>query len=942
MRLTGKRWVALVALLAVTMVAVPAVAQLFIDDFEAYRHGDVMPNADCSGYPDQAAAEAAGWVFEAPWKLVDECQFFGPDIPASLLPFSGSTIQAAYCGYPDPDTGNTSYDGIQTSDPVLSTQTVSVTAASCQFIDVKFDYWRQVEEYAGGEYDKTWVDVVFVDAAGTELSRVTVWDRDSTDASLETWTSVAVGDTPVPGAANGARVDFCFDAVDAYNNDYVGWFIDNVQIDCYDVPPQVCWDELTPRNLPQGAVGEKYEYEEGTPPILGYDLKDWVVGGISTDYRFTLAKRGDADPTCDCSFDCVPLEERDPNPLPQRLTLSQDGVLSGMIEAGMQGTYTFIVKVEVGEGRDYSCACFEFSLAIRSDTTPGTTFFGPETFTGPMGTWTPCGFDTLVHNLWHITQYPSPFTCFDLGAYGDVLYFGQDATCDYDTGKRVKGCYCLELTSYLDSADAGNEVEIGFKSYRDVENYAGGAYDKTYVEVSTDGVTWTTVDALSWDSRDPSLKVWEWQQALTGVAIPTVDPQLWVRFCFDSVDAFGNDTLGWLVDEVTVWLNPMPVTIDCCPLPAAFVGEPYHAALTYTGGAPALSMRAEGLPEGLSVLNNEIIGTPRAEPVGTVYPVTYPVTVIVNSTPEVSKVCDLVLGEQKCFFFEDFEDDPIWTWGGLWGREDIATMAGAPCGVETISIFGGNHVAYYGIAPALTYDTGDRTTGALSLLDLPQGIDLQAAQYVELTFDSCRRVEQFDNGFDRTKVQVRFDTSDQWFTVWYKDSGDPGSTAWEAETANHGTPFAIPTGATKMWVRFVFDSVDRWYNNYFGWMIDNVSICWSDTGGPIDPGYATLGEADRRSTEDELSVRNFPNPVTDVNTTVFSVRGVGVEAIRIEIYDLNETLVFEQEIAGNELVWHTDNNYGEFLANGIYFYRAYASIDGEWIPTAFEKLVLLR
>jgi hypothetical protein len=192
-------------------------------------------------------------------------------------------------------------------------------------------------------------------------------------------------------------------------------------------------------------------------------------------------------------------------------------------------------------------------------------------------------------------------------------------------------------------------------------------------------------------------------------------------------------------------------------------------------------------------------------------------------------------------------------------------------------------------------------------------------------------------------VQVRFDTSSQWYTVWYKDSSHPNSTGWETERSNHGIPFAVPSGAAKMWVRFVFDSVDKWYNHYFGWMVDNIEICFAENGGPLEPESSYKSSTGiLRSNADELSVMNFPNPVQDVHTTTFMVRGMGVEAIRIQIFDQNETLVFEQTVEGQELEWHTDNNYGEFLANGTYFYRAYAKVDGEWVPTRFEKLVILR
>jgi hypothetical protein len=72
------------------------------------------------------------------------------------------------------------------------------------------------------------------------------------------------------------------------------------------------------------------------------------------------------------------------------------------------------------------------------------------------------------------------------------------------------------------------------------------------------------------------------------------------------------------------------------------------------------------------------------------------------------------------------------------------------------------------------------------------------------------------------------------------------------------------------------------------------------------------------------------------------VRSPDVEAMRIQIFDLAGSLVYEEEISSNELVWHTENNYGEYLANGIYLYRASVLINGEWVETTVQKLVILR
>ena len=91
---------------------------------------------------------------------------------------------------------------------------------------------------------------------------------------------------------------------------------------------------------------------------------------------------------------------------------------------------------------------------------------------------------------------------------------------------------------------------------------------------------------------------------------------------------------------------------------------------------------------------------------------------------------------------------------------------------------------------------------------------------------------------------------------------------------------------------------------------------------------------------------NIPNPITDVHTTTFMVKGpmaALVEAIMVQIFDLSGRLVYESgEIRGKSLGWHTENDYGEILANGVYLYKLYALIDGEWIESETKKLAILR
>ena len=95
-----------------------------------------------------------------------------------------------------------------------------------------------------------------------------------------------------------------------------------------------------------------------------------------------------------------------------------------------------------------------------------------------------------------------------------------------------------------------------------------------------------------------------------------------------------------------------------------------------------------------------------------------------------------------------------------------------------------------------------------------------------------------------------------------------------------------------------------------------------------------------------LNFSNYPNPITDVHTTTFKVKGLMatlVDAIKVQIFDLSGRLVYDSgEISGISFDWHTDNDYGEYLANGVYLYKMYALIDDQWTVSKTKTLVILR
>jgi hypothetical protein len=52
--------------------------------------------------------------------------------------------------------------------------------------------------------------------------------------------------------------------------------------------------------------------------------------------------------------------------------------------------------------------------------------------------------------------------------------------------------------------------------------------------------------------------------------------------------------------------------------------------------------------------------------------------------------------------------------------------------------------------------------------------------------------------------------------------------------------------------------------------------------------------------------------------------------------------VSTQDINTKELEWHTDNEAGELLANGVYLYQVWVKIADTWYPTGLQKLAVVR
>ena len=670
----------------------------------------------------------------------------------------------------------------------------------------------------------------------------------------------------------------------------------------------------------------------------GYTFVNWTEGGAevsaSVAYTFTVA----ADRTLVANF-------ADDAVTTHTITVSANPTVGGTVTGGgtfASGTsvtvtatasmgYTFVNWTEGGAEVSASLA-YTFTVAADlalvanfTQDAPPADGIDDDVEAGP-GNWT-------AESLWHITDRESYspthswwFGNERTGTYGAGEYSPQSLlprrrgdVQPKGAGGRVQGALTSEAISV---SGWGQTAAFSFRHWRHVEYHPDAAYDRTYVQVTFDGAVWRTV--WSQDSQDPSQK--EWEQVSVAVPIQDGATQMRVRFIFDSVDGLYNDYPGWFIDDIRLGPPGEPGVITViAPLISGMVGQPYGPVhLAASGGVPPYTWTWRPAVPGLDLAprSGTISGTPTTEG-------EFSVTITVRDSAGESGTltATIIIGPSivyDCLLFtEDFTDVAEWTMSSLWHiASDLDCIACA-------SMIG--DFAYFG--RECSFATGVRVAGVLRspAIDIPDGVEA-----VVIRFDQFRHVESDMGSFDRTWMEISFDER-TWETLWHRDSA-----SFSPQGSHEQVGRAVPAGVDRMWIRFRFDSVDRFYNDFPGWTIDNIKVLNAACVPGFQPSAAPMIALPQAVPRGQISVINSPNPITDVNTTVFTVRGVRAEALKIQIFDLSGALVFEREVVGNELTWHTDNNYGEYLANGVYLYRALVRVGREWIVTGVRKLVILR
>ncbi|MEW6618527.1 MAG: RHS repeat-associated core domain-containing protein [bacterium] len=198
-----------------------------------------------------------------------------------------------------------------------------------------------------------------------------------------------------------------------------------------------------------------------------------------------------------------------------------------------------------------------------------------------------------------------------------------------------------------------------------------------------------------------------------------------------------------------------------------------------------------------------------------------------------------IRGGDKIFFEDDFEEtqneikDKIWINDGLWNHSILRSNS-------SVHSFAYNNGA--------NYNTGGRNSGC-SLSPL---IDLSTLKgNLTLNFWTRWQHESYPYGnYDNMKVDIW--DSQKWNRIFYNDCNEgPSVMDWHEES------FDISNYAgKKIKLRFNFDTVDGWYNDYEGWYIDDVEII----KGEDKPVYVPLGTISYIYANDELVARVDKKP----------------------------------------------------------------------------------
>ncbi len=408
------------------------------------------------------------WESDGLWHVVSEEEEYGYSSSGSKSAWYGQDSTGTY------DTGSTTQGSLVSPSIDLSTKAEP---------ELVFDHWYITENHEGN-YDQVKVlvngdQVYYRDTSDGNVGSEGDYVEESIDLSDYTDEEV--------------QIEFVFDSVDDYNNDYRGWYIDDIAVKGYgtgfNTPPTADFS-FSPTNP---VVDETVQFtDESEDETNNIDTWEWEFGDGTTSTE--------QNPTHTYSS---------------------------------EGTYTVTLKVMDAPGKTDMKSK---DITVQQSTEEGGSSDGKavvfeEDFEGDLTGWE-------TEGLWHITTESAEHG--DVNSGSKAMWYGQQSVGTYDTGSHTVGT----LTSPTIDLTYHSEPELNFHHWFLTENHEGN-YDQIKVLVNGEQVYYRDTSDGNIGSEDNFVKE-------TIDLSDYAGEEIQLEFVFDSIDDYDNDYRGWYLDDVSV------------------------------------------------------------------------------------------------------------------------------------------------------------------------------------------------------------------------------------------------------------------------------------------------------------------------------------------------------------------------------------------------------
>ncbi len=510
--------------------------------------------------------------------------------------------------------------------------------------------------------------------------------------------------------------------------------------------------------------------------------------------------------------------------------------------------------------------------------------------------------DWSTSGLWHKVEESDQYG--DSNSQTHSMWYGQDSTGNYDTGSQTTGA----LSKTVDLSGA-TQAELIFHHWYETESYDDGSYDRLKVTVDGQEVYYRDSSYDNVGSENDYVK--------EGIDISDhTGQEVEIRFVFDSLDGYNNGYRGWYIDDVKVTADSSGG--DNSAPSAGFSFAPTDPTTGETVQFTETSEDADGTIASYSWDFGDGSSSTEASPSHTFSlsgTYTIGLTVTDNDGAEDSTSEEITVqsdndGDTTTQLDEDFEDGASdWSTSGLWHLVSESDEYGDSSSQT--------HSMWYGQDSTGDYDTGSRTTGQLT----SPSIDLTQASQAELTFQHWFDTENYDGGnYDKVKVTVNGDQ------VYYRDTSDD-NVGSENNFVNETIDLSSYVGQT-IQLKFIFDSVDKYTNDYRGWYVDDIRVN-TESGensaptadfdySPDQPEKGQTVQFTSTSSDEDGTIASYSwdfgdGSVSDEQDPTYSYSSTGTYDVSLTVTDedgdsdsITKTIVISSEEEGMDTVFKED------------------------------------